>query len=596
MGSLLELLDVWEIQLLVLVSFILQVFLFFTGSLRKRSTNGLLRGTIWLAYLGADLVAIYALGYLSRHVDTTVKKGYSTLGESHPLVFLWAPFLLIHLGGQDTITAFSIEDNNLWLRHLLNLVVQVTLSLYVFLKSTSWHNNVQLLVPGILLFAAGIIKYGERTVALMRALVDYKSENFVPELDPSMVPKVLDIELSLMYDDMYTKGALLQKRSAIVTRCISQVCIIAALVIFAVMSNKQAPGISHSSVDVGITYMLFIGSILLDVCALFTVLLASPWTWWWLEDRGYHRLAHISWSLVGRPESRPLWSNKMGQYCFLSYLGSYNEPVTVSQRVVGMMRKIARAVGVESQEINWKLFWVSKLVDTRYETVDKEVMKCVVDEILSLTSSRQFRQKYRHMGPFINWLSGMGSQLGGFAFSIKLLHVITNTYLMKVSEASSSSITALAKVCQKLSNYMMYLVSVDKDVSTLLQRGIMNTRFFWTILDDITVNSMDFSPDDLIEKLRYGDAGKVFPWMEEQNEEALEELRDVWVRLLIYAASKSRREAHAAQLARGGELLTFVWLLMQHRGIGDGMPLRLDLSAAPSGDDPIFKVINLFDL
>lgn len=168
MGSLLELLDAWEIQLLiVLLSFILQVFLFFTGSLRQRSTNGFLRGTIWIAYLGADLVAIYALGYLSRHVDTTMKKGYSTLGETHPLAFLWAPFLLIHLGGQDTITAFSMEDNNLWLRHLLNLVVQVTLAMYVFWKSTSWHKNVQLLVPGVFLFTAGIIKYGERTVALM---------------------------------------------------------------------------------------------------------------------------------------------------------------------------------------------------------------------------------------------------------------------------------------------------------------------------------------------------------------------------------------------------------------------------------------------
>lgn len=96
-----------------------------------------------------------------------MKKGYSTLGETHPLAFLWAPFHLIHLGGQDTITAFSMEDNNLWLRHLLNLVVQVTLAMYVFWKSTSWHKNVQLLVPGVFLFTAGIIKYGERTVALM---------------------------------------------------------------------------------------------------------------------------------------------------------------------------------------------------------------------------------------------------------------------------------------------------------------------------------------------------------------------------------------------------------------------------------------------
>jgi hypothetical protein len=168
LGRLLELVNEWEIQLLVLLSFTLQLFLFFTGSLRRRSKNRLLRGTIWIAYLGADVVAIYALGFLSRHADATDNHDGDASSSSrlaHPLAFLWAPFLLFHLGGQDTITAFAMEDNNLWLRHLLNLLVQVTLALYVFWKSSSWQST-EVLVPGLLLFVAGIIKYGERTVAL----------------------------------------------------------------------------------------------------------------------------------------------------------------------------------------------------------------------------------------------------------------------------------------------------------------------------------------------------------------------------------------------------------------------------------------------
>lgn len=104
------------------------------------------------------MVALYALGYLSRHQDVII--GGSTLREVHPL-------FLMHLGGQDTITAFAIEDNNLWLRHLLNLGVQVALTLYVFWKSVDRH-NVHILIPGIFLFVAGIIKYGERTLALMQ--------------------------------------------------------------------------------------------------------------------------------------------------------------------------------------------------------------------------------------------------------------------------------------------------------------------------------------------------------------------------------------------------------------------------------------------
>jgi hypothetical protein len=97
--------------------------------------------------------------------DYASSSSSSSLRLARPLAFLWAPFLLIHLGGQDTITAFAIEDNKLWQRHLLNLLVQVTLALYVFWKSSSWHST-QVLVPGILLFVAGIIKYGERIETL----------------------------------------------------------------------------------------------------------------------------------------------------------------------------------------------------------------------------------------------------------------------------------------------------------------------------------------------------------------------------------------------------------------------------------------------
>lgn len=105
--------------MLVLLSFILQMLL--------GSRNAPLRFCMRIAYLGADLVAVYALGFLSRHKDAHTET--EIFWAAHPLAFLWAPFLLMHLSGQDTITAFAIEDNNLWLRHFLNLVVQIGLAL-----------------------------------------------------------------------------------------------------------------------------------------------------------------------------------------------------------------------------------------------------------------------------------------------------------------------------------------------------------------------------------------------------------------------------------------------------------------------------------
>lgn len=78
----------------------------------------------------------------------------------------WAPFLLLHLGGPDTITAYSLEDNELWRRHALTLVTQVTTTVYVVLRCwTSTPLNL-LALP---IFVAGIIKSGERIWVLRYA-------------------------------------------------------------------------------------------------------------------------------------------------------------------------------------------------------------------------------------------------------------------------------------------------------------------------------------------------------------------------------------------------------------------------------------------
>ncbi|WVZ95126.1 hypothetical protein U9M48_040927, partial [Paspalum notatum var. saurae] len=106
-------------------SFVLQIFLLLTENLRHQRINVLLKVLIWLPYVGADFVTVYALGFF---IDLLA------FGDTLP--FLWVPFLILHLSGQDSTTAYSIENNNLWIRHLVNLVIQMTLPLYVFQKSS----------------------------------------------------------------------------------------------------------------------------------------------------------------------------------------------------------------------------------------------------------------------------------------------------------------------------------------------------------------------------------------------------------------------------------------------------------------------------
>uniref|UniRef100_A0A0E0Q6H5 DUF4220 domain-containing protein n=1 Tax=Oryza rufipogon TaxID=4529 RepID=A0A0E0Q6H5_ORYRU len=158
----------WQLRVLVLGSLAFQYFLFITASRHKFPIRSYLRSFIWFVYLGSDALAIYALATLfNRHKKQDV-------GHTHNndvLEILWAPILLIHLGGQDSITAYNIEDNELWMRHVLTALSQITVAIYVFCKSWPGGDR-RLLQSAILLFVPGILKCLEKPWALNRASIN----------------------------------------------------------------------------------------------------------------------------------------------------------------------------------------------------------------------------------------------------------------------------------------------------------------------------------------------------------------------------------------------------------------------------------------
>ncbi|XP_066341170.1 uncharacterized protein [Miscanthus floridulus] len=186
-GGLLHLWSEWGIQIMVLVSFALQVLLLACGGTRRHSSStilsSVLRIILWLAYLGADSTAIYTLGHLS----------VASSSHEHLLVAFWAPFLLLHLGGPDNITAYALEDNRLWLRHLQTLAVQALGAAYVVYKfifsARSHDGSLLLLAASISMFAAGLAKYGERvfftrTLSLFASLLSLSHLSESPSEQP----------------------------------------------------------------------------------------------------------------------------------------------------------------------------------------------------------------------------------------------------------------------------------------------------------------------------------------------------------------------------------------------------------------------------
>ncbi|KAJ8622365.1 hypothetical protein MRB53_030894 [Persea americana] len=191
----------WDIRVTVLISLLLQMLLIMFASWRRRKASKTFTLFIWSTYLLADWVAAFALGLLCNNQDnsdcdkgnqmhgTNKIKAASVAGSKHSLAAqyddklraFWAPFLLLHLGGPDTITAFAMEDNELWPRHLLGLLFEVGAAFYVFLLSVPKN---PLLAPTLLMFLAGIIKYGERTYALYRGSLDGFRDSMLKDPDP----------------------------------------------------------------------------------------------------------------------------------------------------------------------------------------------------------------------------------------------------------------------------------------------------------------------------------------------------------------------------------------------------------------------------
>ncbi|KAG5555712.1 hypothetical protein RHGRI_006378 [Rhododendron griersonianum] len=168
--------ETWDLRLVILISLSLQILLIFLAPLRKRVSKAWITMPIWSAYLLADVTATFAVGLISNSQGDT----YGPFTDPTLLAF-WAPFLLVHLGGPDTITAFALEDNELWLRHFLGLGFQCWAVGYAFVQSFPNH---KLWIPTLLIFLAGFIKYIERTRALYLASSRIIKESFLTDPDP----------------------------------------------------------------------------------------------------------------------------------------------------------------------------------------------------------------------------------------------------------------------------------------------------------------------------------------------------------------------------------------------------------------------------
>ncbi|XP_056163174.1 uncharacterized protein LOC115666293 [Syzygium oleosum] len=152
-----------------------------SGGRRKFTRKLAIRIAVWCTYISADSIAGVVVGILSSKLGDFNKESGS-LDANSKLIAFWAPALLLLLGGPDTITAYSLEDNELWLSLLLGLIVQTAVTIYIYFMA--WALS-YLSGLAFLMIVAGLIKFGERVWVLWLASSDKLKKSMLDPPDPS---------------------------------------------------------------------------------------------------------------------------------------------------------------------------------------------------------------------------------------------------------------------------------------------------------------------------------------------------------------------------------------------------------------------------
>ncbi|XP_047058387.1 uncharacterized protein LOC124665034 [Lolium rigidum] len=576
----------WGVLALVMLSFTLQVILLITAEIRRRKDSGALKVVVWLAYLLADTTAVYTLGHMSIT---------SPASQDQQLMAFWAPFLLLHLGGQDNITAYSIEDNRLWLRHLQS--------------------------AAILMFVVGVVKYGERVCALQLACTNNMSRKNYPPItwtgsdddeSPSSMgpypetfrahvlldfpkqmlkgplpipPEILEsceweemygvaeMQLSLMHDVFYSKAELIHTWYGYCIRVFSLLATVAALLLFHRLSEEDG----YRRADVTATYVLLAGAVVLEITSVLRAMF-STWTYGKLIRR--RRYCGCVARALARLALVPLWywSGTMGQHNFI-YMCSHCKDSRGS--------KMARWVGRED--------WWNMLVYTSSVPVSphiSEILKKQVKQSHNVNKENPDHIRNSRGRAALKSRPELYEELRwsvdtGLGESILVWHIATHIYLSWYERKHARRPHHLAQVIGKLSNYMMFLLA---ERPYMLPDNV--GRHGYLALCYILIHELQCLVEDLLSLLRdHGDAvisGQtedaareigsnttfdnacrlgvklITKELETPDANMMELISQVWVELLCYSAYQCVSDSHARQLSNGGEFTTVVALLLEY--------------------------------
>ncbi|XP_030443425.1 uncharacterized protein LOC115665723 [Syzygium oleosum] len=616
-----DLWEAWGIHWLVTMSLACQITLTIFGSCRRYKASTILKYVILTAYLLSSYFATIALGKLTViQIDNPHRPDYIT-----ELKGLLAPLLLMQLGNPDSITAYSVEDDRLSVRQVLNLFVRAVFVFCILIRC--WDSSSPVPFLYFFLFAAGIMRSAVTVWALMsvywkRSIISAKDifdeetvGKFLYKLDrsrwsieqkiilkayyrfdclkPYIVswlyhPKSLsksqldvdrdlafitaEVELGFMYDTLYTKQPVLNKRVGLICRLTSFLCLVSALCRFAVIFK------SAFLIDMHITYTY---TLLIGVTALegYQIVLQSFSAWTIVAMSHYQGncpvLKRLLNFLAKRYMKRKTWSNSVGQLD-LSDHRLYKEWLWSSGRIL-------KHLGIK--EVTWRSYWIHsrlKIPSSLKELLVENIGKFdVIRKKKPFTERGEWTLKAHELSVNVEWKQDLEvlrrNILKTFDKSIIIWHMATNICLLSERDDSPN-----CKGSELLSNYMIYLLALRPYTLSLMTTDI-TLEHACTILKPFlryrdrnealgTLSSTETLCEPTLDQKRtiitrkwhvLSDVRELAAKLKGKNNK-WQIISSIWVEMLCYAAYNCQVYHHMKMLRQGGEIITHVWLLLMH--------------------------------
>ncbi|KAI8024862.1 hypothetical protein LOK49_LG02G01058 [Camellia lanceoleosa] len=376
----------WDLRILVLCILFTQLYLHVFGRHRRKGTTQLMiSGIVWFFYLFSDLLATIALGKLSK-----VKGDDEDLSPISLLRGLWAPIILFCLGGSDTMTVLRLEENQMWLRHAIGLLTQGLRASYVLILT--WTSTMRFSLLALLMLFPGLIKYGER-VWVIKSISEKKYVGFVridentirkissakPNSEAELVLqaysyfqtlnplisnsqrdrsewtkkicellnkdgdahntfKLIEIELGLMYDMLFSKVGTIFTVYGSILRLICVSCIVTVLVCFFIVKKPDG----HLKGDLPITIILLVGALCLEIGGVL-VQLGSDWAIVWACKHYPSKLVtpifHLHESVISKNKR---WFEVMGQSRTKFSLPPHRVDLSIKKLIICQLGEISQ--------------------------------------------------------------------------------------------------------------------------------------------------------------------------------------------------------------------------------------------------------------